>query len=100
MIQLHLEEVSNSDEKDLSSWVASKRLAGWSMPRILINVCISNPDNMKQAFVESYLTISPGKTIQDARKFYYVFMKQYGDKIKIRAKSTSVSFKQEKPSED
>ena len=100
LIQLHLEEVSNSDEKDLSSWVASKRLAGWSMPRILINVCISNPDNMRQAFMESYLTISPGKTIQDARKFYYVFMKQYGDKIKIRAKNTSVSFKQEKPSED
>lgn len=86
LIQLHLEEVSSNDEKELTSWVASKRLEGWSMSRILINVCISNPNNMKQAFIESYLTMAPWNTIIEARKYFYVFMKQFSDKIKIRKK--------------
>lgn len=82
LIQLHLEEVAESDEQDLASWAAKKKLQGWSIPRILISVCVANPDNMRKAFKEAYLSISPDKTDKDANRYYYVFMKQFGNKIK------------------
>ena len=52
------------------------------MSRILISVCISNPENMRKAFTRGYLAMSPGKTEKDAHKYYFVFMKQFGEKIK------------------
>ena len=77
-----MEEVAESDEQDLASWAAKKKLQGWSIPRILISVCVANPDSMRKAFKEAYLSISPDKTDKDANRYYYVFMKQFGNKIK------------------
>lgn len=83
LIQLHLEEVAEKDDADdIASFAASKKLAGWSVPRILINVCIANPKTMKKAFSEAYLTINPDKTDMEANRYYFVFMKQFGEKIK------------------
>lgn len=80
---LHLEEVKeNAQEESIEEYVANRRLEGWKMSRILISVCISNPDNMRKAFTRGYLAMSPGKTEKDAHKYYFVFMKQFGEKIK------------------
>lgn len=88
---LHLEEVKENAEAEgdtIESYVAARRLEGWSMPRILINLCSANSDNMRKAFIRSYLAMSVGKTEKDAGKYYYVFMKQFGDKIKHRKNAT------------
>lgn len=87
-IILHLEEVSNGDEKDIVSWSAKKRLSGWSMTRILINVCVSNAEQMKKAFTKVYMELNPNKTYKDANRYYYWFMNQYGDKIKAKHDNT------------
>ena len=80
---LHLEEVKeNAQEESIEEYVANRRLEGWKMARILISICISNPDNMRKAFTRGYLAMSPGKTEKDAHKYYFVFMKQFGEKIK------------------
>lgn len=84
LIQLHLEEVAYSDEQHLTSWAAKKRLDGWTITRILVNVCISNPDNMKKAFTQVYMELNPAKTKNDANRYYYLFIKKFGDKIKIK----------------
>lgn len=88
LIQLHLEEVAENDDKDIASFAASKKLAGWSVPRILINVCIANPKTMKKSFSEAYLTINPDKTDREANRYYFVFMKQFGEKIKHKRNDT------------
>lgn len=82
---LHLEEVKeNAEEDSIESYVTARRLEGWSLPRILINLCSANSDNMRKAFIRGYMALSPTKTEQDAGKYYYVFMKQFGNKIKHR----------------
>lgn len=83
-IQLHLEEVSESEASSLTSWAAKKRLEGWSMARILINVCISNTDDMKKAFIKVYMKLDTRKTYKEANRYYHWFMSQYGDKIKAK----------------
>lgn len=80
---LHLEEVASDNADTIAGYAAEKRIQGWSIPRILISVCISNPDSMRKAFKEAYLAINPDKTDKDANRYYYVFIKQFGDKIKI-----------------
>lgn len=80
---LHLEEVKDeAEENSIESYVTARRLDGWSIPRILIGLCTANTDNMRKAFIKGYLALSPNKTEKDAGKYYYVFMKQFGDKIK------------------
>lgn len=79
---LHLEEVVNDEQNTISKFAAEKRLQGWSLPRILISVCIANEGAERKAFKEAYLAISPDKTEKDANKYYFVFMKQFGNKIR------------------
>lgn len=82
LIQLHLEEVIESDTSSLVTWAAKKRLEGWTMAGILIHTCIANPNEMKKAFTTVYLELNPQKTPKEANKYYHVFMKQFEDKIK------------------
>lgn len=82
---LHLEEVKEeAQEESIENYVTTRRLDGWSIPRIMISLCCSNPDNMRKAFIRGYMTLCPEKTEKDAGKYYYVFMKQFKDKIKTR----------------
>lgn len=82
LVQLHLEEVSEKEEQDLSSWAAKKKLEGWSLNRILVQCCLSNVDNEKKAFKEVYTTLYPEKTESDASRYWYVFKKNVWSKIK------------------
>lgn len=82
---LHLEEVKdNAEEDSIESYVTSRRLQGWSMPRIMIGLCSANTSNMRKAFIQGYMALNPQKTEKDAGKYYFVFMKQFGDKIKVK----------------
>lgn len=83
-IQLHLEEVAESEEQDLSSWAAQKKLEGWKLSRILVQCCLSNVGNEKKAFVEVYTTLYPEKGVQGANKYWFVWKKNVWDKIKSR----------------
>lgn len=79
---LHLEEVASDNADTIAGYAAEKRIQGWSVPRILINVCLANAGDERNAFTEAYLAINPDKTKKDANKYYFVFMKQFGEKIK------------------
>ena len=81
---MHLEEVADSDEKDLISWAAQKKLEGWKLSRILVQCCLSNVGREKEAFVEVYLSLYPNKGLDGARKYWYVWKKNVWDKIKKR----------------
>ena len=82
IVQLHLEEVSEKEEKDLSSWAAKKKLEGWTLNRILVQCCLSNIDSDKKAFTEVYTTLYPEKTELDVNRYWYVFKKNVWSKIK------------------
>lgn len=81
---LHLEEVLNNNPDTNISFAVSKRIEGWSVPRILICVCLANTKEMKKAFKEAYLAITPDKADKEADRYFHVFMKQFGDKIKTK----------------
>lgn len=81
---LHLEEVLDNNPNTNISFAVSKRIEGWSVPRILICVCLANTERMKKAFKEAYLAITPGKTDKEADRYFHVFMKQFGDRIKAK----------------
>jgi superfamily II DNA or RNA helicase len=85
--QCQLEEVIENSEDSIEQYCCKKRLEGWKMSRILISLCLANTDNMKKAFVKGYLSMNKDKTEYDANKYYFVFMKQFGSKIK-RKKET------------
>ena len=80
--QCQLEEVVEQSEESIEVYAAKKRLEGWSIPRIMISVCVANHDNMRKAFCQAYMALNPNKDYKAACAYYYVFMKQFGDKIK------------------
>lgn len=86
---LHLEEVKENTEDDIETYACNRRIDGWSLPRILISICTANPDSMRPAFIKAYLALNPEKTKADAGRYYYVFMKQFGDKIKRKRDAAS-----------
>lgn len=73
--EMHLEEVRKEQADTIDAFVAEKRLAGWSMSRIMIQVCLANKGNEKKAFMQAYKTLSPGKSERDAALYYYVWRK-------------------------
>lgn len=82
-VQLHLEEVASGAEgTDLATWAAQKKLEGWSLHRILIQTCLSNVDNEKKAFFEVYTTLYPEKGESGASRYWFIFKKQFWEKIK------------------
>jgi superfamily II DNA or RNA helicase len=83
LYECHLEEVRESDEKStIERFVAEKRLEGWKMARILIQVCLANAGNERKAFMEAYAVLAPDKTEAEAAKYYWVWRKNVWDKIR------------------
>lgn len=80
-VQLHLEEVAENEEEDLVAWAAKKKLEGWKLSRVLINVCLANVGEERKAFIEVYTKLY-GKTEEEARKYWFVFKKNVWSKIK------------------
>jgi superfamily II DNA or RNA helicase len=78
----HLEEVFDTSESTIEKFVAEKRLSGWKMTRILVQVCLANPDNERKAFMEAYKILAPDKTMQQANGYWYIFKKNVWEKVK------------------
>lgn len=87
-IIMHLEEVAESEEQDMVSWAAQKKLDGWKLSRILIQVCSANVGNEKKAFTEVYCKLY-NKTEAEANKYWFVFRKNVWDKIKRKRDAAS-----------
>lgn len=83
-VQLHLEEVAENEEEDLVAWAAKKKLEGWKLSRVLINVCLANVGEERKAFIEVYTKLY-GKTEEEARKYWFVFKKNVWSKIKHKS---------------
>lgn len=81
-VQLHLEEVAEGETEDLSAWAAQKKLEGWKLSRILVNVCLSNIGQEQKAFVQVYRTLYPAKSEREARAYWYSFNKNIWSNIK------------------
>lgn len=77
---MRLEEIADGDrQNDIVAWAADKYLnEQWKLPRIMIQVCLANPNNERKAFREVYRGLFPEKSEQDANKYYFMFNKQFG----------------------
>ena len=81
--QLHLEEiVETAEPQSLVSWAAQKKREGWKLSRIMIQACLSNSDNPKEAFIKVYTTLYEGKTRADAAKYWFVWNKNVWQNVK------------------
>lgn len=83
--ELYLEKVEQDHEAEsIESFCAAKRKEGWKMSRIMVAICLRNAGNERKAFIRAYLTLNPGKTYDDAAKYYFVWKKNVWDKIKTK----------------
>lgn len=87
-VVLHLEEVAESEEKDMVSWAAQKKLEGWKLSRILMQVCLANVGNERKAFIEVYCKLY-AKTEAEAKKYWFVFDKNVWSKHKRKRTATA-----------
>lgn len=78
------EIVSENDEETIEGYVARKRLEGKKTNWILVNVCIKNPDNQKEAFMRAcdVLRTKHGENISP--KYWWFFKKEILSKVKAR----------------
>ena len=67
--------------------VHKKKKTNW----ILVNVCIKNPDNKKEAFMRAIevLRTKHGESISP--KYWYFFSRNILDKVKVKKKDESPS---------
>lgn len=87
--QAELQEIvatTSGEEETLEQYVARQKLAGKKNNWILVNVCIKNADNQKEAFMRAIdvLRTKHGESISP--KYYYFFRKNILDKVKVKKK--------------
>ena len=80
------EIVAKADEESLESYVARKKLEGKSNNWILVQVCIKNPDNQKEAFMRAIEVLRTKHGANISPKYYFFFRKNILDKIKVKKK--------------
>lgn len=80
-------ERSEGDVETLEQWVARKKLEGKKTNWILVNICINNPDNQKEAFMRAIEVLRTQHGEKLSPKYYYFFRKNILDKVKKRKKS-------------
>ncbi|MEG0560146.1 MAG: DEAD/DEAH box helicase family protein [Muribaculaceae bacterium] len=68
----------------IEKWIAKKVLDGWSVPHILMTICIKNKGREKMAFDKAivYLRTKDGKTMSPS--YWYFFKKNILNKSKIK----------------
>ena len=78
------EIIAGSEEESIEGYVARKKLEGKKTNWILVNVCIKNPNNQKDAFMRAceVLRTKHGENISP--KYWYFFRKNILDKVKVR----------------
>ena len=77
-------ERSEGEVETLEQWVARKKLEGKKTNWILVNICINNPDNQKEAFMRAIEVLRTQHGEKLSPKYYYFFRKNILDKVKKR----------------
>lgn len=85
------EIVAKADEESLESYVARKKLEGKSNNWILVQVCIKNPDNQKEAFMRAIEVLRTRHGANISPKYYFFFKKEILSKVKIKKKDEGPS---------
>lgn len=85
------EIVAKNDEETIEGYVARKKLEGKKTNWILVQVCIKNPDNQKEAFMRAIevLRTKHGESISP--KFWFFFRTHILSKVKAKKKDESPS---------
>jgi hypothetical protein len=77
-------ERSEGEVETLEQWVARKKLEGKKTNWILVNICINNPDNQKEAFMRAIEVLRTQHGEKLSPKYYFFFRKNILDKVKKR----------------
>ena len=85
------EIVAREDEESLESYVARKKLEGKSNNWILVQCCIKNPDNQKEAFMRAIEVLRTKHGANISPKYYFFFKKEILSKVKIKKKDEGPS---------
>lgn len=80
------EVIAREDEESLESYVARKKLEGKNSNWILVQVCIKNPDNQKEAFMRAIDILRTRHGANISPKYWYFFKKEILSKVKARKK--------------
>lgn len=85
------EVVAREDDETIEGYVARKKLEGKNNNWILVQVCIKNPDNQKDAFMRAIevLRTKHGESISP--KYWFFFRTQILSKVKVKKKDESPS---------
>ena len=82
------EIVAKANEESLESYVARKKLDGKSNNWILVQVCIKNPDNQKEAFMRAIEVLRTKHGDNISPKYWWAFRTNILSKVKVRQKDT------------
>lgn len=85
------EIIANSEEESLESYVARRKLDGWSNNRILVAVCIKNADNQKEAFMRAIEVLRSKHGEKISPKYYFFFRKNILAKVNVSKKDDGPS---------
>ena len=83
------EIIAKTDEESLEFYVARKKLEGKSNNWILVQVCIKNPDNQKDAFMRAIEVLRTKHGANISPKYWHFFKKEILSKIKVRKSEDS-----------
>lgn len=83
------EIVTKEDEESLESYVARKKLEGKSNNWILVNVCIKNADNQKDAFMRAIEVLRTKHGANISSKYWFFFKKEILSKVKVKKSEDS-----------
>lgn len=75
---------TEGEEETIEGYVARKKLEGKKTNWILVNVCIKNPDNQKEAFMRAIEVLRTKHGENISPKYYYFFRKNILDKVKVK----------------
>lgn len=83
------EIIAKADEESLESYVARKKLEGKSNNWILVQVCIKNPDNQKEAFMRAIEVLRTKHGANISPKFWFFFKREILSKVKVKKSEPS-----------
>ena len=88
------EVVAREDDETIEGYVARKKLEGKNNNWILVQVCIKNPDNQKDAFMRAIEVLRTKHGANISPKYWYFFKKEILSKVKVKKEdSDSVLWK-------
>ena len=80
-----LQEVAaRKEEETIEGYVARKKLEGKSNNWILVQICIKNPDNQKDAFMRAIEVLRTRHGANISPKYWFFFKKEILNKVKLR----------------